>query len=171
MKQTLLILTAMLISFGLSACDKGENTTHKISTEVVKAFEQRYPQAVQVDWEREGRYYVAEFKAPYSASATGIIPPTLYEMEAWFDLQANWKMTVMELTYNLLPDEVKNSFSISKYSTWRVEDADIIERNGKETIYAIEVENKGAERTLYFNSTGELTKELKKESNDYRDLL
>lgn len=170
MKTMALLFAAMLISFGLCACDDGDNGPKKISTDVIKAFEQRYPQAVQVDWDRDGRYYVAEFKAPYG-EATGIISPALYEMEAWFDAGANWKMTVMELTYDLLPDEVKGGFSTCRYSQWRVEDADIIERNGKSTVYALEVKQGKEERCLYFNARGELSKEMKKDSDDYRDLL
>ncbi|MBQ7773926.1 MAG: PepSY-like domain-containing protein [Bacteroidales bacterium] len=170
MKTMALLFAAMLISFGLCACDNGDDHPTKISTDIIKAFEQRYPQAVQVDWDREGKYYVAEFKAPYGG-ATGIITPTLYEMEAWFDARANWKMTVMEITYDILPAEVKGGFTTSKYSEWRVEDTDIIERNGKETVYALEVKHGKDERCLYFNSRGELTKEMRKEINDYRDLL
>lgn len=171
MKTIALFFAAMLISFGLCACDKGDGDSHKISTEVINAFEQRYPKALQVEWDKEGKYYVADFKYTYNTGTTGIITPTLYEMEAWFDSQANWKMTVMEVNYDVFPDEVKAGLTMSKYATWRIEDADIIERNGKETIYAIEVEMGKEERCLYFNSTGKLVQDTKRESNDYRDLL
>lgn len=169
MKTMALLFAAMLISFGLCACDNGEDNPTTINTNIIKAFEQRYPQAVQVDWEREGKYYVADFKAPLVAE-TENISPVLYDMEAWFDTGANWKMTVMEVTYNLLPNEVKGGFTASQYSEWKVDDTDIIERNGKETVYALDVRSGKNEKCLYFTPKGELIK-VKNDSNDYWDLL
>ncbi len=172
MKAVSLLFCAMSISLVLCACDN-ENEVKKVSTEVLKAFQQRYPQAVQVDWEREGKYYVAEFKSPYEQPGAPVsaVPLQMFEMEAWFDNLANWRMTVIDANYTLLPIEVKNGFTAGKYGSWQVDDVDIVELNGKDPIYILEVEHMGQERALYFNARGELTQEKKGLPDSYKDLL
>ena len=57
MKTIALFFFAMFITFGLCACDQDNHHDQKISIEVLKAFEQKFPQAVGVEW-----YYVADFR-------------------------------------------------------------------------------------------------------------
>ena len=172
MKAVCLLCCAMSVSLALCACDTGDDLK-KVSTEVLKAFQQRYPQAEQVDWERDGRYYVAEFRAPYSQPGAPVmaVPLQMFEMEAWFDSLANWRMTVIDANYTLLPPEVSNGFTVSKYGKWHVDDVSIVELNGKDPVYILEIENNGSERTLYFNQRGVLTKEKKGSPDSYKDLL
>lgn len=168
MKTIALFFFAMFITFGLCACDEDNHLDNKkVSIEVLKAFEQKFPQAVAVEWEKEGRYYVADFRAPLPQGQDGM----KYELEAWFDADANWRMTVMDVTYDMLPQVVKDGFTSSNFGAWRVEDVDIVERNGKDTIYVIEVDQGHQERCLFFNSAGELTQERKNSPDDFRYLL
>lgn len=167
MKTIALFFFAMFITFGLCACDQDNHHDQKISIEVLKAFEQKFPDAVGVEWEKEGRYYVADFRSTLPEGQTGV----KYELEAWFDSSANWRMTVKDVTYDMLPQVVKDGFTASNFGAWNVEDSDIVERNGKDTVYVLEVEQGHQERYLYFNSNGKLTQERKNGSDDYRDLL
>lgn len=172
MKAVCLLLCAMSVSLALCACDNSENLK-KVSTVVLKAFEQHYPNAMNVDWDKEGKYYVAEFRAPYvqsGAPAQGI-PAQTFEMEAWFDSSANWRMTVIDSDYTLLPPVVTNGFTASKYGLWRVDDVAIVELNGKDPVYILEIEHKGAERALYFNVRGEIIKDKNGHPDSYKDLL
>ena len=167
MKTIAIFFLAFFISMGLCACDR-DNTHHqKISIEVLKAFEQKFPQAVAVEWEKMGHYYVADFRAPLPEGKDGV----KYEMEAWFDSSANWRMTVKDVTYDMLPQVVKDGFTASNFGAWRVDDSDIVERNGKDTVYVLEVEQGNEDRYMYFNSRGELTQERKNGADDFRDLL
>ena len=50
MKFLSLLVLAMGLAFGLYACDNTDDDK-KVGVEVLKAFEQRFPQAVQVDWD------------------------------------------------------------------------------------------------------------------------
>ncbi len=173
MKFLSLLILALGLALGLYACDRNDDDK-KVGIEVLKAFEQRFPQAVQIDWDVEGRYCIAEFKdvLPQIPDLTteGIPANTLFELEAWFDNSANWKMTVIDLPYKVLPQAVKQGFTTSNYGAWKVEDADVIQRNGVDVIYVIEVEQNNKERYLYFTKDGVLQKEAK-DNKDYRDLL
>lgn len=174
MKFLGLLLLAMSLSFGICACENDNNDDKKVSIEVLKAFEQRFPQAVQVDWDIEGKYCVAEFKGTIpdipELSLEDVPQGTLFNLEAWFDMGANWKMTVVDVPYKVLPKAVQTGFTTSNYGAWKVEDADVIQRNGLDNVYVIEVEQGNTERYLYFNSKGVLTNE-KKDNNDYREFL
>ena len=157
MKAVGLFFVAMLVSFGLCACNDGDSgiDAKKVSVAVLRAFEQRFPSAVAVDWDREGRFYVAEFRAPVAGGQSVV----MCEMEAWFDLDANWRMTVVDAAFNMLPQEVRDGLKGGVYSVWRVEDVHVVECNGKDTMYLIEVEQGKDERDLLFNSGGELVRE------------
>ena len=177
MKAIALFFFAMFISVGLCACEDGTDDNQKIDISVLNAFEQKFPLAKGVEWDKLGRYYVAEFKSPMGdgqyveLGTPGATPEVLYEMEAWFDSGANWRMTVIEATYTMLPNAVQHGFTTSNYGTWKVDDVDIVQRNGKETVYILEVKQGKTERELYFNSKGVLTHEKKHPSEGYRDLL
>lgn len=174
MKFLGLLLLAMSLTFGICACENDNNDDKKVSIEVLKAFEQKFPQAVQVDWDIEGKYCIAEFRGTVpdipELTLEDIPAGTLFEYEAWFDLGANWRMTVVDIPYKVLPQAVKTGFAAGNYGAWRVEDTDVIQRNGQDNVYVIEVEQGNIERYLYFNSKGELTQE-KKTNNDYREFL
>ena len=174
MKFLGLMVLAMTLTIGLCACENDNNDNKKVAVEVLKAFEQRFPQAVQVDWDIEGKYCIAEFigTAPDipELSLEYVPAGTMFEMEAWFDLGANWKMTVVDIPYKVLPEAVKTGFTSSNYGAWRVEDSDVIQRNGEDNVYVIEVEQGNTDRYLYFNSKGVLLKE-RNDNNDYREFL
>ena len=58
------ILAAFLMltsfSFGLVACDDDDNHAN-VPSEFEAALKQQYPDAKNVEWERKGKYRVAEF--------------------------------------------------------------------------------------------------------------
>lgn len=167
MKVIGLFFFAMLVSFGLCACNDGDDgiDSQRVSAAVVRAFELKFPQAVDVEWEKEGRYYVADFRAPVD----GLQGRVMCEMDAWYDVEANWKMTVTDVTYDMLPPVVQVGFTSGNYGSWRVEDVHIVEINGKDTLYILEVEQGNTERDLRYNAKGELVKESR--DTDYRSLL
>lgn len=167
MKAIGLFFFAVLVAFGLCSFSDGDDGTdsRKVSIAVLKAFEQKYPQAVSVDWDKEGKYYVVDFRA----LKEGVQSKGACEMEAWFDMDANWRMTVTDIGFDMLPQEVKDGFKACKFADWRVDDVHIVERNGKPAEYVIEVEKGRDERDLYFNIKGELVKELR--DSDYKSLL
>ena len=57
-----------------------------------------------------------------------------------------------------LPDAVKTAFQQGEYSTWKVDDVDMIERRDVETVYVIETEQGNSEVDLYYSPDGILVK-------------
>lgn len=130
-----------------AACDDDDDKLN-VPESFKTAFSTRYPDVTRVNWEREGQFYVADFwRQEYNTEA-----------EAWFNKDAVWKMTVTDLHYNGLPEAVRQGFQESNYSTWRVDDSDIVERSTSEDalLYVLEVESGRQEYDLVFAPDGVL---------------
>ncbi|MDL2241708.1 PepSY-like domain-containing protein [Bacteroidales bacterium OttesenSCG-928-L03] len=148
MKKNPFFILFALCGLVFYSCD---DDNIKVSNEFQSAFEARYPDAQRVEWEKEYGYYVADFwKIDEHAEA-----------EAWFDKQAGWQMTVTEITFNDLPQEVKASFDSSEYGNWYTDDTDKVERPDKGLLYVIEVEKGKTEYDLYFAPDGRFIKAVK----------
>lgn len=129
------------------ACDKDDDIKN-IPDEYTAALAEKFPDAKNVVWEKDGSYKKAEF------SYTG------YDREVWFDKSAKWAMTTTE--YNLhieaLPKPVVDAFYSSEYSTWELDDVEGYERPDV-TFYVIDVEDRNdTEREIYITSEGTITK-------------
>lgn len=81
-----------LALFGFCSCDNDDSVTP--DPQARQAFESKYPNATQVEWEKKNNYLIAEF-----------IDNQL-DGKAWFDATGQWYMTETELTHtNQLPFE------------------------------------------------------------------
>ncbi len=152
MKQ-FIFAAAVLISV---ACSNEENPRSKnqVSETAKEALIAKYPQAADVIWANKNQYVIATFSAPITRASQRI------QMDAWFDNGGAWYMTESDITFDMLPAAVKNAFAASTYAKWRVDDVDLIERNGTEVVYVIEAENNNQEVDLYYSPEGILIKEL-----------
>ncbi len=140
-----LVIGCLLV---FTACNDDDDDNIKVPQEVSNAFKARYPDASRVSWEKEHSYYVADFwRSDMSAEA-----------EAWYDGAAKWYLTVTEIGYNSLPQPVKTAYTAGEYAAWRVDDTDMVERDGFETVYVLEVEKGNQEYDLYYTSDGTLVK-------------
>jgi len=92
------------------------------------AFNDKYPNAVDVDWDRKHGYSVAEFH----------ISGQWGECEAWYDKSGNWVMTKYDIRYSDLPAAVQTSFETEFGKQTPVADVERLERNNADTIYFIE---------------------------------
>lgn len=131
---------------GLTSCDKDDDHV-QVSADLQAAFDSRYPNASRVDWEQNGGFYEAEFMG------NGL------ENKAWFTPDGVWVMTEYDLPFNQLPQAVLEAFAVSAYASWRVDDVDMIEKNGMDVIYVIEVESGEREYELTYLEDGTLLRE------------
>lgn len=92
------------------------------------AFAAAYPTAVDVEWEREHGYAVAEFE----------IPGVSNDCEAWYTLDGVWVLTSYEIAYSALPQAVRTAFEAEYGKLAPIDDVRRIERNAEPTIYFIE---------------------------------
>lgn len=148
MKKKLYLLTLAIGSLTFFSCSDDDNLN--VTSEYETKFKSMYPNVERVSWEKERDYFVADFwRTDMKAEA-----------EAWYDNQANWKMTVNEILFDAFPQAVKDAFQSGEYSQWRIDDTDMVERNEMETVYVIEVEKDKQEYDLYFTADGTLVKAI-----------
>lgn len=144
MKTKIQFLAMLLIAtIAFMACDKDDDIT-SVPVEISQAFNNKYPHATNVEWERKGNYYVADFRMDGK------------DFDAWFEDDGNWVMTEMDITWNNLPETVQTSFNASEYASWRIEDVDLLEYPLTPMEYVIEVEQGEKEVQLFYSETGNL---------------
>jgi hypothetical protein len=120
----------------------------KIPAEVTNAFNEKYPEATNVEWRDKLSGYTASFRldsVDYIAS---------------FNNRGTWESTEEAIDEDDLPDIVKDGFDKSRYSDWNVGHVSKFEMPDNEVQYKIEV-SKGdiKKRNLYFTSQGRLLKD------------
>lgn len=164
----------LMCAIAFTACDNDkefESTEFPVNEQVMEAFTLRYPDAVNVTWTNKGEYLVANFDLDQTVQSKGDSSAEAHS--AWFDNHGKWYMTETDIPFSALPEAVKTAFNDSEYSAapWHVEDVDMLEREGMETIYVIEVENHGngieSEIVLYYSGDGILVKMIADSETDY----
>ena len=96
--------------FSFSACgDDDDNDTFVPPANIEAALKQLYPGAQNIEWEVKGVYYVADCWVNGS------------ELDVWFDANANWIMTEMEIFREQLPAAVNTAYEESGYGDWVID--------------------------------------------------
>lgn len=122
MRKLIYAAFAIVVALGLFACDD-----YKAPTSLRSAFAERYPNAVDVEWERKRGYAVAEFHLPGSG-----------DCEAWYTKGGEWVMTKYDIKYSELPQAVRTAFESAYGAQTPVDDVERLERSNGDTIYFIE---------------------------------
>ena len=161
MKNVFLLAALSLCLFQSCDNDDNEPVPGYVSAETKAAFDEKYPSAKDVECQTRIVFLIVDFKQDK------------VEKEAWFDNSGAWYMTETDIPFAQLPDAVKTAFRQSDYSTWIVDDVDMIERRGVETVYVIEVEQGNSEVDLYYSPDGILVRTvLDADGNDgYEDFI
>lgn len=145
MRKLVFALVAVLATTLVVGCDD-----YNAPSSMRQAFAERYPTAVDVEWEKKRGYAVADFH----------IPGQHGECEAWYTKRGEWVMTKFDMKYSELPAAVRSSFENEYGAETPVDDVERLERNTGETIYFIEatVVVNGLLTDLYldYSATGEL---------------
>ena len=132
--KLLLLLFAGAVMFTTSGCDDDDKLA-VVDQAFENAFKAKYPNT-SARWERDDYpnrlgYYVADFRFEGK-----------YDADAWFDMEANWVMTEIDLgIFNNLPEAVKAGFN-RDYPNSRPDDVDRIDRPLVGSIYVIEIDNR-----------------------------
>lgn len=154
LKNYLFLMLALAGGVMLQSCNDDDDDSISVSPEIRNAFSQKYPHANGAKWETKAGFYVADFRN------------NAYDASAWFTPAGVWKMTETDLPYNALPDAVKAAFESGEYASWRKDDVDMLEREGMETVYVIEVESANHEYDLYYSEDGTLVKAVEDIDNE-----
>lgn len=163
-------MTLLVSALALAGCDKnGDDASREpaVSEQAQAALAEKYPAATNVRWTAKDQYVVASFSLPASRAEAG------NDLAAWFDNGGAWYMTETDIPFTVLPQAVRTAFNASEYAAapWMVDDVDMLEREGVETIYVIEVEKREngieTEVDLYYSADGVLVKMLTDSAPDY----
>lgn len=160
---------ASVIALGAVSCETdrhaGEGT---VSEAAIRSLDEMYPGATDIEWKVKGEYAVADFR--YTSAGE--------DKTAWFlNVDGSWGMTETDITYEQLPQAVRESFEAGEYASWRIDDIDLLERIGVEDIYVIEVEGISetgeTEAALYYSADGTLVKKVigADDGYDYGDYI
>lgn len=97
MKTKIQVLAMMFIAaMAFGACDDDDkNDNIKAPDAVSKALKDKYPAAMDIEWERKGDYFVADCWMDGR------------EMDVWYDVQATWKLTETDILWEGLPPTVQ----------------------------------------------------------------
>ncbi len=149
------IFYLLIAVLGLSttmACSDDDDDTLKAPAAIETAFNAKYPNAKNVKWERNGVYYVADFKTTSQN----------HDAEAWYNVDAIWCMTKKDYGKDLfmIPAVINQAFNDTEFALWTIDDIHAYEYpNESKNMYEIEVEKAGNPDTaLYFNAEGGLLK-------------
>lgn len=124
MKRIMFAVVCVVALLSATGCDDNYDAPQSTRND----FYSRYPNAVDVEWERERGHAVAEFDLPGDS----------YGCEAWYTLGGEWVLTRFKIRYSDLPEAVQTSFEQSYGSQTPIDDVERVERNNAETIYFIE---------------------------------
>lgn len=122
MRRLLFAALTLVFASLVASCD------HYNAPESLRnAFNEKYPNAVDVEWEKKRGYAVADFHIPGQG-----------DCEAWYTKSGEWVMTQYDITYGELPIAVRTAFEAEYGAETPVDDVEYLERNTGETIYFIE---------------------------------
>ncbi len=140
------ICSMLLLALFLFHYSNAQNKS--ISTVVLDSFNARFPNASAVVWSDMFTSCRASFKVETA------------EMKATFSSKGNWFRTETKITYDLLPDVVKEGFKKTKYANIPVKDVSKTEEKNKPIQYRITVMKGAVNKTgLVFSTEGALVSE------------
>lgn len=89
MKTKIQVLAMMFIAaMAFGACDDDDKNDNITAPDAVsKALKDKYPAAMDIEWERKGNYFVADCWMDGR------------EMDVWYDVQATWKLTETDILW------------------------------------------------------------------------
>jgi hypothetical protein len=122
----------------------------KIPSEVTEAFKAKFPEAEKVEWKDKLTYFQAQFAIGED------------QMSADFSNEGEWQQTEKKISFEELPEEVKDGLNKSKYADWTPGSVTLIEKDEDIRQYKIYVEKSSLiqKKFLFFTPEGRLEREV-----------
>jgi len=134
MKQFILMSFMLAISSVLFAGNPPET--------VNKAFKQKFPNAVEIKWEKDG---VQEWEANFKLEGIN--------MTSNFNNSGEWLETETEIPASKIPDKIIMAINAS-YKNYKVVSGAIIERSKASTIYEVDIKSGAIKKEVLYNLDG-----------------
>ena len=144
------ILTTFLIAFGLANASAKEVSKHEVPKAVLEAFEKAYPNAKEVEFEKE----IFEGKAAYEVEYK--------ENGREYEILYNSDGVILQIEETLdvkaLPEPIIQAIS-KAYPKATIEDAErVIKPDGTVTVYEVEIKTGGKKLELELDANGKILK-------------
>lgn len=145
MKNRNLVL-GTLTFLGVVTVSAQDMNPNDVPSELRTAFEQTYPDASDVEWERDGESFKVEFEVNRE------------DQEIWYAADGKAAKTEKEIGENDLPQSIKSAIS-DTYANYKIDSIEMTEVDGSAT-YEVELE-KGwdDERKVVFDVEGKVLSE------------
>ncbi|MDO1512847.1 PepSY-like domain-containing protein [Maribacter confluentis] len=140
------ILTGALATLGIFIGSAQDIDTNTVPANLKDTFEQSYPTANDVEWEKEGTSYKVEFEI------------NAQDHEIWYATDGTTTKTEQELTEADLPQAIRTAIT-NTYAGYKVDEVEKTTENGS-TTYEVELK-KGwiNEKDVVFNADGTVLRE------------
>jgi hypothetical protein len=145
------VFSVSIMVFSTIALFAGDNDklaamSVKVDRYVDHAFHTKYPTASNVTWSKQKNYYVAKFHVED------------IETMAWFDQLGVHYMSMTNMPYDQLPEDIKTTFTAGDYMSWDVDEVSFVERRGKDPLYTVAIASEDQKYNLCYSTTGSLMK-------------
>lgn len=149
MKKIFTILTVVAAVILSVSCEKYEDG--KPSKDVRTEFADMYPDAWDVEWERNGSGWIVSFETGKRPNGT--------EHKAWYDKDGAWIQTVTDVILADVPQSIKNYLQESEYAQAHFEDydAEYFETQAGDNFYRFDLVMGGRDIEVDVNTNGEVT--------------
>lgn len=113
----------------------------RVPSVVTNAFQQRFPKAVDIDWELEHGIYQADFEI------------NRLDHEVWFDREGRMLKHKQEIKTRSLPEKIRSAVRM-RHRGYRLMDAEKLTRDGR-TVYKLELRKLLHEIDIIVDDNGE----------------
>jgi len=141
------ILSIIILVAGFASAAISQDISEKeVPSLVLNAFQTKYSNAGQVDWELKGDVYKAEFEIGSR------------EHDLWIDKNGNITKHKEDFPKSELPKAITQKLQ-SEFKDYKIDDADKIEEGGKVT-YEVDLDGTKDERKVFFTADGTVQENL-----------
>ena len=142
-KLIILLLAVWILNVHANAQDIPQS---QVPSVVLNAFQVKFPNATDVDWELKGDQYKVDFEIGTR------------DHDVWIDKSGNIKKHKEDISKKDLPQGIVNKIA-KDFSSYKIDDTDKIEADGK-VVYLIELDGTADDRKVTFSSDGEVQENI-----------
>ncbi len=139
MKKILAFTIPVLMALTSCAQDVHQSLVPSI---VLNTFQQKFPKAYDIEWEKKGEFYEVEFDLGFK------------DHKALIDTNGKMVKHKQDISSFDLPPAVKDKIA-KNYPHYKIDDLDRIEVDGM-VVYKVELENRVEEKKIYIKDNGDL---------------
>lgn len=142
-KLIILLLAVWILNVHANAQDIPQS---QVPSVVLNAFQVKFPNATDVDWELKGDQYKVDFEIGTR------------DHDVWIDKSGNIKKHKEDISKKDLPQGIVNKI-VKDFSSYKIDDTDKIEADGK-VVYLVELDGTADDRKITFTSSGEVQENI-----------